>query len=339
MKSLSIVLPIYNEEEILPQLRQRLSATAARLRTERRLSVEILFVDDGSVDGSLGLLTSWAESDPDVRVLSFSRNFGHQAALTAGLDASSGDAVVMMDADLQDPPEVIPELLDKHAEGFDVVYARRTSREGEGLFKRGSAWLFYRLMKALVHRELPADTGDFRLVSRRALDALLGMRERHRFLRGMSTWLGFSQAAVDYERPARAAGETKFSTPKMLRFAWDAAVSFSTLPMTLVTVWGSLVSLFGLGYLIYTIQRYFFFQDTVPGWATLVVLLCLIGGSILISLGIIGSYVGRIYDEAKGRPLYIVGRTINLGEERAVDDSGRGERVDLPRRVGVEHEA
>jgi polyisoprenyl-phosphate glycosyltransferase len=337
MKLLSIVIPVYNEEESLPHLRRRLGAVVEAIRRERALAVEVLLVDDGSVDGSRRFLEEWAVADPALRVLRLSRNFGHQAALTAGLDAARGDGVVLLDADLQDPPEVIPRLLDRAAEGYDVVYAQRTARAGEGLYKRATAWLFYRLMKGLVHRDLPADTGDFRLITGRALDAVRGLRERHRFLRGLSVWIGFRQAAVPYAREARAAGHTKFSTLKMLRFAWDAGASFTTLPLKLVALWGTLVSLFGLLYLVYTIYRYFVYQDTVKGWPSLIVLLCVIGGSILISLGILGSYVGKVFEEVKGRPLYIVERAAGAKEDR--DDQHLAERVDVPRRVGVEHVA
>lgn len=339
MKRLSLVVPIYNEEATLPILRKRLSDVTERLRDERGLDVETILVDDGSTDVSPLFLANWAAQDETVKVVTFSRNFGHQAALTAGLDAASGDGLIMMDADLQDPPEVIPQLLDKHDEGYDVVYARRESRAGESLFKRGTAWLFYRLMKGFVHRDLPEDTGDFRLLSGKALETLTGMRERHRFLRGLSAWIGFRQAEVVYARAARAGGETKFSSLKMCRFAWDAAISFSTFPMKLVAIWGTCVSFFGVLYLIYSVYRYFVFRDTVPGWATLIVLLCVIGGSILVGLGIIGSYIGKIFEELKERPLYIVQSTANCNEEVPIGRQRRGERIDIPRYVGVEYQA
>lgn len=339
MRLLSIVLPVYNEEELLPLLRGRLTTVVENIRSERGLAVEIVFVDDGSQDVTPVFLEAWASEDPRVKVVTLSRNFGHQAALTAGLDVARGDTVILMDSDLQDPPEVIPLLLDKQQEGYDVVYGRRGERKGEGIWKRGTAWLFYRVMKRLVHRELPADTGDFRLISGKALQALAGMKERHRFLRGLSVWVGFRQSEVTYSRDRRAAGETKYSTPKMLRLAWNAAVSFSTLPLTLATLWGTGVSLFGLAYLIYTVYRYFVFQDTVPGWATLVVLLCLIGGSILVSLGIIGSYIGKIFEEVKSRPIYLVKKTQNLTTEIEIDRHRPEERVDVSRRVGVNNSA
>jgi len=339
MKQLSLVLPIYNEEATLPILRKRLTDVTDQLREQRGLEVETILVDDGSRDASPLFLANWAAQDETVKVLTFSRNFGHQAALTAGMDAACGDCLIMMDADLQDPPEVIPQLLDKHQEGYDVVYARRASRAGESLLKRGTAWLFYRLMKGFVHRDLPQDTGDFRLLSGKALETLTRMREKHRFLRGLSTWIGFRQTEVVYARAARAGGQSKFSPLKMCRFAWDAAISFSTLPMKLVTIWGTCVSLFGLVYLIYTVYRYFVFRDTVPGWATLIVLLCVIGGSILVGLGIIGSYIGKMFEELKERPLYIVQSTTNCNDGVSIGHQRRGERVDIPRYVGVDHQA
>lgn len=347
MKILSIVLPVYNEQETLPLLRRRLTDVAEALRQEKALAVEIVLVDDGSRDLTPNILESWAQADPAVTVLRLSRNFGHQAAITAGLDAARGDTVIMMDADLQDPPEVIPRLVERCLDGNLVVYARRTTRKGETVFKRLSAWLFYRLMRRLVDRELPQDVGDFRLVSGAALASLRRMRERHRFIRGLSTWIGFRQAEVLYRRPARAAGETKFSTLKMLGFAWNAAVSFSTLPLRLVALWGTAVSLFGIAYLGYTLYHYFVYRDTVPGWATLIVLLCLIGGSILVSLGILGSYVGKIFEEVKGRPLYIVDSVLTRSRPGGSSAAGteeshradRGAREDVPQRVGVEYQA
>jgi len=339
MHQLSIVLPVFNEEETLPLLRERLTAVVGRLEVERRLRVDVILVDDGSADASPQFLAGWAAQDSRIRVLTLSRNFGHQAALTAGLDAARGDAVVTMDADLQDPPEVIPQLLEKAAEGHEVVHARRESRAGEGPFKRGTAWLFYRFMKRFVHRDLPEDTGDFRLLAGKALQAIRQMRERHRFLRGMSAWIGFRQAEVRYPRSARTAGRTKFSPLKMMAFAWDAAVSFSSLPMKLVALWGTCVSAFGLVYLLYTVYHYFIHRDTVPGWATLIVLHCVIGGSILVGLGVVGSYVGKIFEELKARPIYIVRNTAISSVEEALGEERRGERVEIPRYVGVEHSA
>ncbi len=304
---LSIVIPVYNEQEVLPALRARLTACIDTLPCE----VEVLLVNDGSTDGTLDVLHDWACADPRINVLCMARNFGHQAALTAGLDEARGEAIVAIDADLQDPPEVIVQMLEKYREGYDVVYGRRTSRAGETLFKRFTAWGFYRLMRKLVHKDLPADVGDFRLVSRPCLDALKSMRETHRFIRGMVAWVGFPQTDVPFERAPRTAGKTNYSVRKMLAFAWTAAISFSPIPLRLSLLGGIIVALFGLGEGAYAIYRKLMNQ-TVPGWTSLTVLLCVIGGGILLSIGILGEYIGRIFEEVKGRPLYVVSRRIHV---------------------------
>lgn len=307
----SLVLPIFNEEEVIPLLRPRLEALAKSLATKGVGKTEFVLVNDGSRDRSLELLTTWAGGDPRAIVVDFARNFGHQAAVTAGLDYAQGDAIVIMDADLQDPPELVLEMLDRYLDGYDVVYAKRVSRQGETAFKLFTAALFYRIMRKFVHKDLPADTGDFRLVSRQAADAMAQLREGHRFLRGLFTWIGFSQIAVEYDRAPRPAGTTKFPLRKMLHFAWDAIVSFSSLPLRMSAYMGCMVSLFGLGYGAYSVFRKLFLQDTVTGWTSLTVLLSVLSGFILISLGLIGEYVGRIYEELKRRPLYIVRRSYN----------------------------
>ena len=309
---LSIVLPAYNEQEMVVPLRQRMTAFMASLSC----AVEIIVVNDGSRDGTLPLLLEWAAADRRIKVLSLARNFGHQAALTAGLDAARGDAIVAMDFDLQDPPEVITQMLVQYELGCDVVNAQRISRQGENTFKRLTAWAFYRLMRTFVHPDLPADTGDFRLVSRRCLDALKQMRETHRFLRGMFAWVGFSQIAIPYERNARAAGRTKYSVMDMFRFAWTAALSFSPLPLRLGMFLGILVAGFGAVYGMYAFfGRLLGWYEPERGWASLVVLISIVGGAILISNGILGEYVGRIFEESKSRPLYIIARTANFDAE------------------------
>jgi len=343
------VLPLYNEEETVPQLRARLEALAERLH----LTVEFVLVNDGSGDHTVELLSQWAQEDRRARVLHLARNFGHQAAATAGFDAARGDAVVLMDADLQDPPEVVVEMLARYREGYDVVYGRRRCRSGETAFKRGTAWLFYRLMRRFVHPDLPADTGDFRLLSRRCLDALRQMREVHRFLRGMVTWMGFRQTAVEFDRPPRAAGTTKYPFRKMCRFAWNAVVSFSALPLRLSLWLGLATGLAGLGYGVYSVLRFALWHDTVPGWTSQIVLTCLTSGATLFSVGLLGEYVGRIFEEVKGRPLYIVAEELNAAPshqheshvlpgphftepnyERSVADSAR-EGNGIPSRLGT----
>ncbi|MEM1159057.1 MAG: glycosyltransferase family 2 protein [Verrucomicrobiota bacterium] len=300
---LSIVIPIYNELESIPALRAELAVVLSQTRLA---CVEIICVDDGSTDGSDALLKAWAQEDPQVHVLIFSRNFGQQAAITAGLEHCQGERVVIMDADLQDPPELILEMLEKSRQGFDMVYARRQNREGESRFKKASAYLFYRLMRAVIGLDLPEDTGDFRLMNRRCLEAFLSMREQNRFLRGMFHWVGFRQTEVLFSRPPRQSGYTKYPFSKMLSLSINAALSFSTLPLRLILMLGCGVSLFGAGYAIYSILWHLITGDTVKGWTTLIVLITLIGGSTLICLGIIGEYVSRIYDEVKGRPQYLL---------------------------------
>lgn len=308
---LSLVIPAYNEGPVLPLLRRVLERLVVTMACE----LELIFVDDGSTDETARLLMEWASQDKRVKVISLARNFGHQAAATAGLDHARGQAVVLMDADLQDPPELVHEMLQKYCEGYDVVYAQRVAREGEGILKRVTAWLFYRLMRRFVYRDLPLDTGDYRLISERCLRALQSMRETHRFLRGMVAWAGFPQTAVQFRRQRRPAGGTKYPVRKMVRFAWTAAVSFSPLPLKVSLALGILLALAGFSYGCYATVRVFLGLYVVPGWTSLLVVTCLIGGSILMGLGILGEYVARIYEEVKGRPLYLVYRSANLEPE------------------------
>ena len=299
---LSIVIPAYNEEEVVDPLRRRLSALLETLPC----AVEVILINDGSSDHTLDQFLSWAKDDSRVRVIGLARNFGHQAAITAGLDAAAGDAIVIMDADLQDPPEVVLDMLREYARGYDVVYGQRASRSGEGMFKRLSAWAFYRFMRTFIHKDLPADSGDFRLISRRCLDALKSMREMHRFLRGMVAWVGFPQTAVLFERSRRVAGKTKYNLSKMLRFAWTAAVSFSPAPLRMIMAAGIFVAVFGLIDGVYCVFRAESGRHPLTGWTSMISALCLVGGGIMMSIGILGEYIGRIFEEIKGRPLYIV---------------------------------
>ncbi|MEO8661980.1 MAG: glycosyltransferase family 2 protein [Bryobacteraceae bacterium] len=298
----SLVIPIYNEEAVIPLLLDRL----AELIAHAPFSLEVVFVNDGSSDHSLHLLHQAAQRTSNFRVLALARNFGHQIAATAGLDAARGEAVILMDADLQDPPEIVPEMVRVYREGYDVVAARRITREGESAFKRFTAWLFYRTMRALIYKDLPPDVGDFRLLSRRFLDALGRMRETHRFLRGMTSWLGFPQTTVPFVRALRAAGETKYPLAKMLRFAWTAAISFSPLPLRLSFSIGWILLGFGICYTFYALVEMALGMPLVRGWMSLVVVNCLGSGAIMVAIGVLGEYVGRIFEESKGRPLYIV---------------------------------
>ncbi len=319
LKLLSVVAPMYNEEATAAAFCERVFAAL------EGLPLELVLVDDGSSDGTAKIVDDLAASDPRVRVVRLSRNFGHQTAITAGLDHARGDAVVMIDADLQDPPEVIKDLLAKWREGADVVYAVRQRREGETRFKLATASVFYRLMSRVSSIELAPDAGDFRLMGRQALDGLLSMRERSRYLRGMTVWVGFTQAAVPYQRDARYAGETKYTLRRMLAFSLDAISSFSHLPLQAATVLGFLFSF--IAFLAIPVVIGLKLADSyLPGFSTITIVILLLGGMNLIAVGIIGEYVGRIYDEVKRRPLYLVRERRNLREDDSVDDAER-ERI------------
>ena len=305
---LSIVIPLYNEEPVISLLQAGIESLIPKIPC----AVEVVLVDDGSRDGTFFMLSQWASENAGVKVLALSRNFGHQNAATAGLDYASGEAVVLMDADLQDPPELILPMLERYCDGYDVVYAQRIAREGEGPLKRVTAWAFYRLMRLLIHRDLPVDVGDYRLLSRPCLNALRQLRETHRFLRGMVAWVGFPQTAVQFRRPQRAAGHTKYPFRKMLGFASNAALSFSAFPLKVLFVAGFVMAAAGFAYGLYAICRVLLGLYVVPGWTSLIVAQCITVGSILMGLGMVGSYVARIFEEVKARPLYIVARSINI---------------------------
>jgi dolichol-phosphate mannosyltransferase len=304
---LSVVAPVYNEEATIDEFYARICTALEGLR------FELVLVDDGSADGSPAALERLAEHDPRVRIVFLSRNFGHQTALTAGLDHARGDAVVMLDADLQDPPELIPTMLDHWRAGCDVVYAVREQREGESRFKLSTARWFYKLFDKLAQVELQHNSGDYRLLDRRALDALLSMRERNRFLRGMTVWVGYTQAAVPYTRDPRYAGETKYTLAKMVRFSLDAISSFSHRPLQLATLFGFIVSTVAFVAIPIVIGLRIA-GSYLPGFSSITIAILLLGGIQLIALGIIGEYVGRIYDEVKGRPLYLVRARLNMPE-------------------------
>ena len=299
---ISVVVPVFNEQDTLSELYRRLIEVL-----EPEEDFELVFVDDGSTDRSRGILLALHERDPRVVVLGLSRNFGHQLALTAGVDHAHGDAIVIMDADLQDPPEVIPALLAQWRAGFDVVYGVREQRRGESVFKRGTAWAFYRLMRALTPLDLPVDTGDFRLLSRRAADALVRLREQHRFVRGMARWVGFRQAAVTYQRDPRFAGRSTYSTGRMAALAFDAIFAFSKVPQRLATLLGALTALACVGYAGWAVWVKLTADQPLLGWASTIVAILLVGSVQLVCLGIIGEYIGRIHDEVRARPLYLVG--------------------------------
>jgi glycosyltransferase involved in cell wall biosynthesis len=312
--TLSIVFPIYNEEVVLPVLFARLDVVVAEL-TPHLGPIEVIFVNDGSRDRSLVLLKELSQVRPWARILSFSRNFGHQVAVTAGMEHARGQAVALLDADLQDPPELLPQMIDLWKQGYEVIYGLRTERVGETAFKRLTASLFYRFLRRVTSVDIPADTGDFRLMDRKVVDALNRMGEHDRFLRGMSSWVGFKQVALPYKRDARAAGDTKYPLKKMFNFAMDAICSFSTAPLKLASQLGWTIASLSILYGIITVIRYFRAAGTFqPGWASVIVVLSLLSGVQLITLGVIGEYIGRIYTEVKGRPLYIVSEKIGFEE-------------------------
>ncbi|MBE2315438.1 glycosyltransferase family 2 protein [Solirubrobacter sp. CPCC 204708] len=304
---LSVVAPMYEEQDTVDPFTDRVAAALGDL------NYELILVNDGSKDGTRDAMAAAAARDPRVKVVSLARNFGHQPALTAGLEHARGDAIVMLDGDLQDPPEVIPQMLDQWRAGIDVVYAVREQRLGETAFKRVTARGFYRTFRRLTGLDLAVESGDFRLMDRRALDALLSMPERNRFLRGMTVWIGFSQIAVPFVRQERHAGVTKYPLRKMLRFSFDAITSFSSTPLQWATFLGFFFSLVAfLAIPLTVVARYAnIFERGVP---TTIIIVLLLGGIQLITLGIIGEYIGRIYDEVKHRPLYVVGERINVEE-------------------------
>jgi polyisoprenyl-phosphate glycosyltransferase len=319
----SVVAPVFNEVDLIDEFHRRVASALDGI------AFELVLVDDGSSDGTGEALARLAALDPRVRVVSLSRNFGHQVALTAGLDHARGDPVVMLDADLQDPPELIPEMLERWREGNDVVYAVRRSRAGETAFKRGTARLFYRLFGRLASVGLEPQSGDFRLLDRQPLEALLSMRERSRFLRGMTVWVGFSQCAIAYDRDPRYAGETKYTLARMLRFSFDAMTSFSRAPLQLATYVGFAISLFAF-LAIPVIVALRLAGNYLAGFSTITIIVLVLGGIQLVAIGILGEYLARIFDEVKGRPLYVV----RQGRDEQ-DDDDAAPTVALPDQVFV----
>lgn len=315
--TLSLVFPIFNEQEVLPHLLTRLDDVVARLQ-ENTGAVEAIFVNDGSRDDSWRLLNESAKTRDWVRLVNLSRNFGHQIAVTAGMHYASGEAVIIMDADLQDPPELLPDMIKLWREGNDVVYAVRTEREGETAFKKATASAFYKLLQSLTNVPIPADTGDFRLMDRKVINAMNAMGEHHRFLRGMAAWVGFQQIGLPYKREARAAGETKYPLKKMVRLAIDAIASFSQAPLKLATYVGFAVTLISLlAIAVVIVLRLLPGIHALEGQATTLIATLFIGGVQLVSIGILGEYIGRIYDEVKRRPLFLVSKTHGFEEPPA----------------------
>lgn len=300
---LSIVVPCFNEQDVIDETISRLITFCNRLN---ELDVELIFVDDGSRDSTRTILKARALLDPRIRIIGFARNFGHQIAVSAGIDAACGDAVVLIDADLQDPPEVIHEMVALWQSGYDVVYGTRTERDGESAFKKATAKVFYRLLNRLSDVVIPFDTGDFRLMSRPVVDTLRAMPERDRFIRGMVSWVGFRQVALQYRRASRFAGESKYPLRKMIQLAVDGILSFSTKPLQVSIGFGMLSALLALAGIIYALVMRIFTDSWIEGWTAIMIAVLFLGGGQLICLGILGEYVGRIYNEVKRRPMYVV---------------------------------
>ena len=298
----SVVIPVYNEEKNILEIHRRLFSVFKEI-TE---NYEILFINDGSKDGSLEIIQGLSQKDGRIKFLDFSRNFGHQMAITAGMDYSSGKAIIIIDCDLQDPPELIPKLIEEWKRGFEVVYAIRKKREGETFFKKITANIFYRLFLRATNINMPLDTGDFRLVDRKVVEGLKTIREKHRFIRGLISWIGYKQVGVSYDRAKRTAGKTKFPFLKMLKFSLDGLTSFSLFPLRLAIVFGFAISTISFAAGAYFLALKVFTDKLIQGWMTLAVSVLFLGGIQLIILGIIGEYIGRIYEETKNRPLYLI---------------------------------
>ncbi len=299
---LSIIIPIYNEEKNIPLLYQRLKEVVDPMQ----LNYEFIFINDGSKDNSIAMIRDLAKHDQGVKYINFSRNFGHQIAVTAGLDKSSGEAVVIIDADLQDPPELIHELYAKMKEGYEVVYAKRRSRKGESWLKKFTAKMFYRILSRITSISIPVDTGDFRIMHRKVVDVLNNMPEQQKYLRGQISWIGFNQTYVEYDRDIRHAGETGYTYKKMIRFALDGITSFSNLPLKFATGAGFVVSAIAFLMIIYALISRFYIEDYEPGWTSLMLAVLFIGGIQLIGIGIIGEYISRLSTNVRNRPLYII---------------------------------
>jgi len=309
-KLLSIVVPVYDEQEVIDETFKRLSGVFK----DYFMNVEYIFINDGSKDNTYFKLSEIAKNNSGVRVINFARNFGHQIAITAGMDYAKGDAVVIIDADLQDPPELIPEMVEKWKEGYEVVFGKRSQREGESFFKKFTAKMYYRFLDSMTDVNLPVDVGDFRLIDRKVCNAMKCLPERSRYVRGLVSWVGFKQTSVEYKREKRFAGETKYPLKKMIKLAGDGIFSFSYKPLKLATFAGMLVSVISFIYLIVVLIQKFIKNDVASGWASSMAVSLFFNGVMLIVIGIMGEYVGRIYEEVKARPLYIVGELVGFDE-------------------------
>lgn len=311
---ISIVVPMYFEEEVAQECYNRLKSVMDKTGYD----YEFVFVNDGSTDRTIDILTEIALKDKRAKVINFARNFGHQNAVTAGIDYAKGDAIVIIDADLQDPPEVIPLMIEKWKEGYEVVYGKRKTRKGETWFKLVTAKYFYKFLNYMSEIDIPKDTGDFRIIDRKVADVFRQMTERNRFIRGMISWVGFKQTYIEYERDERFAGETKYPLKKMLKFASDGIISFSTKPLKMVMILGFLSVFVSIAVLLYALIVKIIGINVEPGWTSIMVAITFFSGIQLLGLGIVGQYLARIYDESKNRPIYIVRDTLNVDEENRV---------------------
>lgn len=307
---LSIVIPIYNESSNLKKLYERLSSVTDTLN----VNTEFIFINDGSKDNSIDLIKSLAEKDERVKYINFSRNFGHQIAVTAGLDKAIGNRIVIIDADLQDPPELIIDMYNKMDDGYEVVYAKRKARKGESWLKKLTAKMFYRILKAITSVNIPVDTGDFRIMDRKIVDALKHMPEQQKFLRGQISWVGFNQTYIEYEREGRNAGETGYTYIKMIRFALDGITSFSNFPLKFASICGFVVSGIAFIVMLYALYSRFISKDYIEGWTSIIISVLFLGGIQLISIGIIGEYISRLSANVRNRPLYII-RESNIDDK------------------------
>jgi len=308
----SVIVPAYNEQEVITESYKRLTAVMGQLGE----TYELIFIDDGSRDKTAEILAHICEQDKHAVLIRFSRNFGHMPAITAGMDYARGKAVMVIDADLQDPPELFPKMIEKWREGYDVVYGKRTERKGETGFKKLTAGLYYRFLKRMTEVDLPVDTGEFRLIDRKVCDAIKKIREKNRYIRGLVSWVGFKQTAVGYIREKRFAGVTKYPLAKMIKFAMDGITSFSYKPLKLASSVGFAISAMSFVYLLVVLYLRLFTRSTTTGWASMVAVVLFSQGIVLMVLGLMGEYIGRIFDEIKGRPIYIVDEVLN-GETEA----------------------
>ncbi|MGI6124352.1 MAG: glycosyltransferase family 2 protein [Acetivibrionales bacterium] len=309
----SVIVPMYNEEAVIIETHRRLTQVMSSIGE----GYEIIFINDGSRDNTRAIINDLCNKDTNIKMIDFARNFGHQIAITAGMDYAAGECMVIIDGDLQDPPELIPDMIKKWREGYDVVYGKRKSRQGETAFKKFTAKAYYRILRSLTNVEIPVDTGDFRLIDRKVCEALKQLPERSRYVRGLMSWVGFKQIAIEFERNERFAGETKYPLKKMIKLAMDGIMSFSYKPLKLASYIGAILSGISFIYLIAVlIQKLFFPETSQSGWTSLIAVSLFFNGIILLMLGIIGEYIGRIYDEAKGRPLYIINELRNMEERQ-----------------------